>query len=281
LKDIRAMSDRRLSSIFESIREIFSDYSPLVAGVGIALAYFVYSIHPLSDSVGPLINHVVPDTPLAKAIQEGYVGFNVPGEMKQGEEQRITIRIATGSPDKLGKDLAGEPAFKRDSLTVAPYMTVKLKAKDSEAFEITAQSPEDQFVGSDTFTEWRFDVKPLKSGLQELDLMVGVRIKDAGSQEIRFEPSYDRKLNVKIDAVWVFARFVSKNWKWIIGTLLLPIVGYLIKRKLDASNAQPPANKKEEGKIEAPEVEEIDEEKSEAEVKDPKAKNESDDDGLE
>jgi hypothetical protein len=276
------MSERKLFSIFDSIKENFSGYTPLIGAVGIALACAVFSIHALWDGVEHRIDHLVSDTPLEKAIREGYIGFNVPGEMKQGEEQRITIRIATDSPDKLGKDLAGEPAFKRDSLTVAPYMTVKLKAKDSEAFEIVSQSPEDQFVGSDTFTEWRFDVKPLKSGLQELDLMVGVRIKDAGSQEIRFEPSYDRKLNVKVDAVWVITRFVSKNWKWIIGTLLLPIVGYLIKRKLDASNAQPQPNKKEEATIEVPEVEETDEEEeSEAEVKDPKAKKESDDDGLE
>jgi hypothetical protein len=159
----------------------------------------------------------------------GQVAFNLPATMKQGEARTVAVRISTNTIEDLNRGLPG--VTRSEEIKVAPYMTVMLKG-DSEAFEIIPLTPDEQFISTDTYTQWQFHIRPLKSGIQELDLLIGVRIKKEGStQESRFYPTFERKVDVTIDRGWVAKRFFTKNWKWIVGTLLLPIAWFLIKKK--------------------------------------------------
>jgi len=191
---------------------------------------------------GPNFNNAWPD--LTNTV-EGRVAFNVPEKMKQGEGQRVTIRISANSSEDLSRNLANAPPYKTDKIRVAPYMTVKLKG-DPEVFQIVALTPDDQFVAQDTFTQWLFDVKPLESGIQELNLLVGVRVRIGDSaQETRLDLFYERKLTVEVDRVWATMHFFGNNWKWIIGTILLPVIAWIIKQIRDKGKEK--SSQKKEG----------------------------------
>jgi hypothetical protein len=150
--------------------------------------------------------------------------------MKQGEEQKVTVRISANASDELALELSPRNGVSiKNQITVSPYMSVKLEG--DEAFKIVALTPEDQFVAKDKFTQWQFRVKAQDSGEHELDLLVGVREIGSGRQEVRFNPTYEQKVIIEVDRTYVLVRFWNENWKYILGTLLLPVAWFYVKRR--------------------------------------------------
>jgi hypothetical protein len=165
-----------------------------------------------------IISHTLP----------GRVVFQAPDVMNQGQETKVTVRISANSSEDLTKGLKGAMPI-NDSIAVAPRMSVKLDGGD--AFEIVPLTPENQLVATDTFTQWQFNVRALEAGDQELDVLVGLRVKmGSEDEESRFYPTYERMINVKVNRIYVVRHFLSENWKWLIATLILPALAFLIKK---------------------------------------------------
>ena len=114
--------------------------------------------------------------------------------------------------------------FLLDEINILPYMSVKLDGGD--AFKIRTLQLEDQFVSLDRATEWNFDVTALDSGEQHLNLVVGVRLKHSGeSDETRFYPLYDRKIDVEVDVGFTVTQFVTNHWEALLTIIVIPLVG--------------------------------------------------------
>ena len=175
--------------------------------------------------------------PALDAMLEGRIAFAIPDKMKQGVETKVTVRISANTSEDLTVGLRKEtempkPPVTIEKINVLPHMTVKLLG--NKAFEIVPLTPEEQFVAKDAFTQWQFNVTPLKSGEQELDLLVGVRVQEpTGDKETRFHPTYEHTVMVEVDRVFVVTHFFEENWKWIIGTMLFPVFLILLKRRFD------------------------------------------------
>jgi hypothetical protein len=200
---------------------------------------------------------------------KGRLADDVPSKMTQGSEQRITVRIAANTSQDLTRGLAASNPAHTEDIQVAPYMTVKLIG-DAEAFQITPFTPEEQFIATDTYTQWQYSVKPLEAGTKELDLLVGVRVKEPGSsQESRFYPTYERKVEVTVDRAYEVKHFLGKKWQWIVGGILLPIFLLWLGKKFK-SDDKPEVGKESEK-----------EEKKDAVKPADNAKASDDDDGLE
>jgi len=186
------------------------------------------------------------DWPLLQEKLEGRIAFQVPEEMKQGEEQKVTVRISANTTEELGKDLGGSVTPKVETIGVFPHMTVKLIG--GEAFDIKPLTPEEQFVAEDTFTQWQFNVLPLESGEQELDLLVGVRVVGlaaSGQQEQRFYPTFTRKVKVSVDRVFSVKHWFKEYWKWLVGGNGFPALLLLLKKVLDRGKKEKAAETKE------------------------------------
>jgi len=163
---------------------------------------------------------------LVNAVQ-GHILFDPPATMKQGKEERMTAFITKNPLDtfeELKKHLPADRKMVFEEISVLPYMTVKLDCEDDGAFKIKALQLEDQFVGTDRPSVWNFEVTPLKSGEQHLELIVGVRIKHPGeTDEGRFYPVYDRKIDVQIDYVFTVSSIWQNYWQWILTAVLIPL----------------------------------------------------------
>ena len=162
----------------------------------------------------------------------GHILFDPPAAMKQGKEVRMTALI-TKNPldtlDELKKQLPADRKLMFEEISVLPYMTVKLDSEDDGAFKIKALQPQDQFVSTDRPSQWDFNVTPLKSGEQDLELVVGMRIKHPGeADEGRFYPLYVRKIDVQVDYLFTVSSFWQSYWQLILTAILIPlfVTGY-------------------------------------------------------
>src|SRR5689334_2640168 len=159
----------------------------------------------------------------------GQVAFGAADEMTQGEEQMVVVRISLDKTEDLTKGLPPNSKATVDAIAVVPNMTVKLD--DGNDFGIVPLTPEKQFIARDRFTEWEFRVTAFEAGIHELHLHVGIRTKIGPVEsDERFYPMYEHKIVVKVNRVYVVERFLGENWKWMIGTLCLPVIWYLVKR---------------------------------------------------
>lgn len=163
-----------------------------------------------------------------KKLVPGQVLFNAPEEMKVGVKERIEVRIAKNFPGDLTKGLKGRgiPVF--EEIRVNTLMKVRLRG---ENFHIEILSHEEQLVADAEFTQWDYDVTPLKSGTQELLLTVTVRIKvpDYG-EEKRDYPVYDKQIKVEANRLFSLVNFIKNNWKWLVGVITgSGIIGWIVK----------------------------------------------------
>jgi hypothetical protein len=100
-------------------------------------------------------------------------------------------------------------------------MEVKLVDPTGKNFIIGLTNSEVQLVDS-SYTEWRFDVKPIKSGLNKLNLVVSI-IKDSSVKQVVLSDDILVKSNppAQIQNAW------SENWKWIFEKMIIPLAVWL------------------------------------------------------
>jgi hypothetical protein len=187
---------------------------------------------PLPPDVDLILENVI------GKLRPGMMVFNPPGRMKQAHIERIELRILslkqeldTLAPpaqtlvvETFSGDLMGTGTAIVESLAVGTVMKARLSG---ENFEILALNEEEQIVAGDTYTEWAWDVKALKSGKQNLNLTITVKvIVDGFGEKARDIPVITRGVDVQVDPVHVLSTFVGENWKWLWTALLVPLAGW-------------------------------------------------------
>lgn len=160
----------------------------------------------------------------------GRIAFDPPPKMEQGQQQRIAVRISANALEDLTKDMPQDRDISVDKIDVLPFMTVKLSG--DEAFKIRSLQPDNQFVSTDRYSEWDYDVTAVKSGIHDLDLTVGVRLKlKDGGEETRFYPLYTRKIAISVGPWYAVTHFATDHWEWFLTVILVPLIGYWWKTR--------------------------------------------------
>lgn len=164
-----------------------------------------------------------------KNLSPGRILFNPPTEMKVGVKERVEARITKTITEDLSKGLKGRGLPKIEEIRVNTLMGVRLSGDN---FNITPLSDEDQIVTGEGFTQWDWDVLPLKSGDQLLSFVVIVRMKIPNyGEERRDYPVFDRKIKVKVNPPYTIKKFIENYWQWILSTIIgSGIIGWVIKR---------------------------------------------------
>jgi hypothetical protein len=78
-------------------------------------------------------------------------------------------------------------------------------------------------------TRWDFDVNPLRRGFHYLRLLVSIRIKIRGKDEVVDLPSYEKEIAVGVAPAHALAHFSVKNWQWMAGTIIIPLLVWIGK----------------------------------------------------
>ena len=125
------------------------------------------------------------------------------------------------------RGLRGRGAPLIDRLEIAPLMRVALTA-DPKDFLVQALSTQDQFVRQGSVTRWDFNVTALRSGVRRLRLLASMRVTAEGKDEVVDLPSYESEVRVGIAPVHAVIQFGAENWRWIAGTVAIPLVVWAV-----------------------------------------------------
>jgi hypothetical protein len=63
--------------------------------------------------------------------------------------------------------------------------------------------------------------------LSTLRVLVSIRLKVEGKEEIFDLPSYERDVHIVVAPFYTIGKFISKNWQWIAATIIIPPIVWI------------------------------------------------------
>lgn len=168
---------------------------------------------------------------ISKSIEmsDGRVVYKIPPQMKIRSTYRVLLRIAKSKSILCIYDsLKGE--VRTSEIPVTETMEIKLidpSPMDNKSFEIVPDNNAVQIVeNGDTYTEWSWNVTPIKIGNSNLKIVVSI-IRDGNKKDIVYEDSVEVEKDIPTQILF----FWNKYWQWIIATFLLPFIIFLYKNR--------------------------------------------------
>jgi len=168
-------------------------------------------------------------------VAPGQLVLSIKPKMRVGIKSIIVARLT----DSKGVELAklGLPDTKVKPIIMSTYMTASMKTRD---FEVDAKSKDDQVYDSRLgYTEWRWEVVPLKAGKDELELNFNVRIQSPNMPvDNKSIPVMQESVDVDPNYWWSIKRLLSKYCKEIVGgiggiiTAVFTLYKYFNRRSL-------------------------------------------------
>lgn len=164
-----------------------------------------------------------------KSYDLGNVVYNIPDTMIVFNSYIIKVRINKITNIINIKGNLGPGRIVDTVIKISDKMEVVIKDESTgndKYFEISKVNNDQQLIEEEDYTEWIFNVKPLKFGNKKLNIVISI-VKDGSKKEIVYTDSIYIKMNVKNEV----QSFWSKYWQWCISTFIIPIFIYFWKRK--------------------------------------------------
>lgn len=164
---------------------------------------------------------------MVSKLKSGNIAYNAPESMHYKETRVIELLL---SPKESPQLLEAQLTDRRDAVSekvqhVAPRMEAELTGT---GFVIEPIDPDIQFITSLRPTQWRWRVTPSSYGPQQLHLSLSAHLDLEGGGEFVID-SLDKVINVEITLTEQVTDYVTANWQWLWGTLIVPIVGYRLR----------------------------------------------------
>lgn len=184
---------------------------------------------PSAEDVGAVSQAANPN-PGEQQPGLGKLVYDTPPNMTLKVPERIDVKIGRAS---VSDDvMAGKGKQQSEKIRITQAMSVTLCCGETEndPFKIRALSSEKQAVdhqqlGEDEFTQWSFEVTPLKKGQHSLELRV-MRYFDDGNT---IDSLIVREINIQVDATIMARTAAATYWPWL-GLLLLLLLLYRISK---------------------------------------------------
>jgi hypothetical protein len=139
-----------------------------------------------------------------------------------------TVEIQASTVEELKQSIVEEGERVGASIKVSDRMEARLSGY---MFQITAITPEVQAVSKTQQTEWKWEVHPKKEGTHKLHLTLTALLEIDGRSTPRAIRTFDKVIEVNVTATQKFCLFFKNNWQWLWAAILLPVAGWLWKRR--------------------------------------------------
>ena len=171
-------------------------------------------------------------------MQPGNIAFNVPAAMNLDETTLIQLVLSLQKPiDELKQMIEAEGAKQGASIKVSNIMVAQLKGTH---FHINAINPESQVVTPSDVTEWKWEVQPTSSGPQSLHLTLSAQLTVDGQPTSKLVRTFDKTIEVNVTMGQRARDFVDKYGQWLWAGVIIPLAGWLWKRRKAAATAKKP-----------------------------------------
>ena len=172
----------------------------------------------------------------------GNIAFNAPASMRYAQPQTVELLLSASlSVADLQAQLEQKVGAESAQVRVSNRMEAQLTGR---GFAIEALTPDLQAVAREQITRWKWEVTPTGHGPQTLHLVLSAHIDVAGEDAPFVARTLDREIQVNITIPQRVSGFIQKNWQWLWAAIVVPIAGYLWKRRRKASPARPKPNRR-------------------------------------
>lgn len=165
---------------------------------------------------------------------EGLIAYKVPKDMIVGNSYLVKIRITKENNKtmlvvgdrKIPIADDNNSVVSVETINVSPIMSANLIVSKN-SFRIDTLSTEYQNISKRGYTEWTWNIIPLKGGNNLLKLNVKIRIKEDGESYYKDIVVFDKKIKVKSNIKFSIITWISEYWQWLLVTILIPLIKWL------------------------------------------------------
>ncbi len=166
---------------------------------------------------------------LLEGMEFGAIAFNAPTHINIDDSPQIQLILSLGETvEKLKKSITEEGEKIGTTIRVSDRMEARLSGY---MFQITAITPEMQAVSKIQQTEWKWEIHPKKEGRHKLHLTLTALLEIDGQTTPRAIRTFDKIIEVNVTATQKIGLFFKNNWQWLWAAILVPVAGWLWKRK--------------------------------------------------
>ena len=179
-----------------------------------------------------------PPSNLDKLLDEmefGVIAFNAPTHINIEDSSQIQLLLSLADTvEKLKQSITKEGEKVGATIRVTDRMEARLSGY---MFQITAITHETQAVSKSQETEWKWEIHPKEEGKHRLHLTLTALLEIDGHSTPRAIRTFDKKIEVTVTTTQKIRIFFKNNWQWLWAAILVPVVGWLWKRKKTANKA--------------------------------------------
>lgn len=177
----------------------------------------------------------VPDKPIFNPttiidqLRYSAFGYSVPKEANIDDDVEITMIVNPLSSTSEIADNLPDGQKTTGRIEVSRVIQAKL---DSNDFIITPITPERQVIIGDRNTIWKWSLSAKEPGPNKVvKITVSAIVLVDGDKTESYIDTYENVININITSKQLLSRWLSANWQWAWGALLIPIAGYFYNKK--------------------------------------------------
>jgi len=154
----------------------------------------------------------------------GNIAFNVPDTvMSVGAAAGVQLLLsATQTLDSLEKQVKYSGTVESHAVRISDIMEAKLTG---DGFDIIAVNPERQAVSAHEETEWKWEIKAIEPGPQQLHLTLNMILSYDGEMIPRVIKSFDRNIMIRVSFRQRIAAIFHDHWEKLWTLIFIPIIG--------------------------------------------------------
>lgn len=162
-------------------------------------------------------------------LSEGRIVYKIPDVMKIRTTYKVLVRISK-SKNVISIYDSLQGTVRESKIPITETMEVKLldiSPADNKAFEIVDGNSGIQLIeDGDTYTEWSWNVTPVRVGNSKLKIVVSV-IRNGNKKDIVYEDSVEVQKDILIQVGFFF----KKYWQIFMTAIAIPFIVFLYKRR--------------------------------------------------
>lgn len=161
----------------------------------------------------------------------------VPLEVNQGESFRVNAQLTLSElNDFLEEDTTLLSNTQEKPVKITNIVEIRLSA-DEEVFAIRSITENKQLIDLALNTNkqwnWAWEVTPLASGYQELEIVAYAQVKDQTISSIIYGPEIN-EIDVKSNLLYIISEFIKAYWEFLATAIFIPLIvwGYNIYKNI-------------------------------------------------
>ncbi len=202
-----------------------------MAGTAIYLGTY-HKIHPRQPAEYPRHDPGDPVDLILMLMETANIAFNPPKRLNIDDKHELNLILSFKDTIEQLKEIISynEDIAEGYSIKATNRMEANLMCYEEE-FAILNVTPEVQAVSKEKLTEWKWIISPKKAGKYTLYLSIYALIEVNGRETPRSIKTFKKEIKVTVTGFQRITVFLCNNWKWLWSFILIPLGGWLWKRK--------------------------------------------------